>query len=353
MIGQWEKSYWPSFLPFCSESNIWIRRRRGNMQKIWVRKQKVGAGNIFVSPIPKQMEILSNKEPYILVEGFTRYLVEDGKRPKTIESYIGDVTGFVDFLVDMGMESKGELERFHITSYRNYLVKSGYEASTINKKINSLQSFNQWQIAKGITKESVVDLRKDRVKVVGGSEKQVEIYQERQLDRLLFFIRGEQVSVRDRAIVLTLLYSGVRVSELCDIKVRNVDFMTGHLKVCGKGGKVREVPMKQEVIEAIKEYLADRSKNKYSESEYLFLGQRGPIQRDAVNTMLEKLTDTARLDFRLKPHAFRHTFCSRLVSKGVPLTTVSKLAGHSSIETTAKFYVNSSRDDKMRAVNLL
>ena len=111
--------------------------------------------------------------------------------------------------------------------------------------------------------------------------------------------------------------------------------------------------LKPEVIKAYKDYLTVRSRNKRSDSVYLFLGQRGPLQRDAVNTLLESLTVKADLDVRLKPHTFRHTFCSRLVKKGVPLTTVSKLAGHSSIETTARFYVNSSKEDKMQAVNLL
>lgn len=310
-----------------------------------------------VYPTLKRTEISAPSVPVTeengIVEGFTQYLVEDGKRPKTVESYVGDVVGFLDYLRGNGTDFTGDLKRFHITSYRNHLVESAYEASTINKKINSLQSFNRWLVDSGLTPETVVDLRKDRVRVASGSEKQVEVYQEKQLDRLLFYVQGEKVSARDRAVVLTLLYTGVRVSELCDIRVMNIDFLTGHLKVVGKGGKVREVPLKPEVLEAMREYLTLRAQSKYADSEYLFLGQRGPLQRDAVNTLLEKLTDRARLDVRLKPHTFRHTFCTRLVKKGVPLTTVSKLAGHNSIETTARFYVNSSRDDKMKAVSML
>ena len=299
----------------------------------------------------KQIEL--NQRTKEIVQGFARYLTEDGKRTKTVESYGGDTTGFLAYLAQMGTEFTGDLKRFHITSYRNNLVENGYEASTVNKKINSLQSFNRWLVDKGLTSETVIDLRKDRVKVASGSEKQVEVYTEQQLERLLFFVQGEKVSARDRAVVLTLLYTGVRVSELCDVSVKNIDFLTSHLKVVGKGGKVREVPLKPEVMEAIKDYLSVRVKNSHSDSEQLFLGQRGPLQRDAVNTLLERLTVRAGLNVRLKPHTFRHTFCTRLVGKGVPLTTVSKLAGHAGIETTARFYINSSRDDKIRAVGML
>ncbi len=285
-------------------------------------------------------------------EQFAQYLKEDGKRLPTIQSYAGDVNGFLTYLQQMGTGFDGNLKRFHIISYRNRLVEDGYEASTVNKKINSLQAFNRWLIDRGMTVDAVVDLRKDRVKTAAGSEKQVEVFSEKQLERLLFCIQGE-ANTRDRAIVLTLLYTGIRVSELCEIKLRYLDFLINHLKIVGKGGKVREVPLKPEVTEGIKAYLPDRADSKYAQSENLFLGQRGPLQRDAVNTLLERLANKAGLDVRLKPHTFRHTFCTRLVKKGVPLPVISKLAGHASIETTARFYLSTSKEDKIQAVSVL
>jgi integrase/recombinase XerD len=135
--------------------------------------------------------------------------------------------------------------------------------------------------------------------------------------------------------------------------MKNIDFLIGHLQVIRKGGKICEIPLKEEAVEAIKEYLVERNESRYKDSEYLILGQRGAIQRDAVNTLLEKYIRQGTFDKKLKPHTFRHTFCTRLINKGVPLTTVSKLAGHASIETTAKFYINSSKEDKIRAVSML
>lgn len=289
-----------------------------------------------------------------LVEEFKTFLREDGKSPKTIESYVGDIAGFVMYLRTMGVEFRGELRRFHITSYRNYLIENNYQTATINKKVNSLQCFNHYLLKRGLTEEIVVDLRKDRMKVAFGSEIQVEVFSEKQVERMLFYIQNQdKVSCRDRMIILLLMYTGVRVSELCNIKIKNIDFLTGQLKVLGKGGKIREVPLKAEVVEVIKEYLSERADNQFSDSDYLILGQRGAVKRDAINTLLEKHTEELKLGVKLKPHTFRHTFCTRLVSKGVPLTTVSKLAGHSSVETTAKFYINCSKEEKIRAVSLL
>jgi integrase/recombinase XerD len=108
------------------------------------------------------------------------------------------------------------------------------------------------------TNEIVVDLRKYRVKVALGSEKQVE--------RMLFYIQNqENVSRRDKMIILLLMYTGVRVSELCSIRINNIDFLTSHLKKHGKGGKIREVPLNNEVVEAIKEYLVERNDSEFSD----------------------------------------------------------------------------------------
>ena len=289
-----------------------------------------------------------------ILNDFERHLIEDGKRPKTVESYVGDIKGLLTYLDEGKVVFDGVLNRYYITSYKNKLMEKDYEPTTINKKINSISSFNTYLVDNGYMNEVVINLKRDRVRIANGSEKAVEIYDDKLVNNLCLYVTNrEKVSCRDKMIILLLLFTGVRVSELCSIKIKHIDFLTGHLKVTGKGGKIREIPLKDEVIEAIKGYIRERCKSKYKGSEYLILGQRGAIQRDAVNTLLEKHTRLGGFDKKLKPHTFRHTFCTRLVKKGVPITTVSKLAGHSNVETTAKFYINSSREDKIRAVNLL
>jgi site-specific recombinase XerD len=184
----------------------------------------------------------SKVEMYDITDRFEENLRSDGKGKKTIESYVGDVQGFMKYLNSMGTEFETEIKRFHITSYKNYLLESGYQATTINKKINSLMAFNLFLIATGSMSEVAIDLRKDRIKVAFGSEHQVEIYPEKELERLQFYIENDKkVNKRDKMIILLLMFTGVRVSELCDIKLKNIDNLTGQLKVNGKGGKQREV----------------------------------------------------------------------------------------------------------------
>jgi integrase/recombinase XerD len=104
-----------------------------------------------------------------LVQNFKVNLEEDGKSIKTVESYVGDTSAFVTFLEGKGVDFNGEMKRFYITSYRNYLVENQYELSTINKKVNSIQSFNKYLVDNGYTKDVVVDISKDRVKLAYGS----------------------------------------------------------------------------------------------------------------------------------------------------------------------------------------
>lgn len=288
-----------------------------------------------------------------IIEDFKMSLIEDGKSHKTIESYVGDIKAFIEFLRTKGVEFNGALQRFYIVSYKNFLVESNYEVATINKKINSIHALNRYLVATGDMKEIVVENSKDRVKIAYGSEKQVEVYSDKEVDKILFYIQNEKkVNKRNKVIVMMLLYTGVRVSELCNIKLKDIDFLNYLIKIYGKGGKFREVPMKFDLADAIKEYIKDRDYN-LKDSEYLIIGQRGALRRDAINTMLERLTEDIGMINKLKPYTFRHTFCTRLINRGVPISTVSKLAGHSSVDTTMTFYINSSREEKMKAVSLL
>ncbi|MBU3144619.1 tyrosine-type recombinase/integrase [Clostridium sp. CF012] len=289
-----------------------------------------------------------------ILTDFEQALVADGKALKTIESYIGDIRVFLGWLESKGNIFIGNLKRFHITAYRNYLVQNNYEINTINKKINSLQSFGQYLMDEKYLTEQVVNLRKDKLKVAAGSEKEVEVFTDAEVERFLFYIQSEKVRARDSLIILLLLYTGVRVSELVNVKLRDVDMLSMNLTVAwGKGGKRREVPLKGEVVDSVKEYLeGERRVNKFASSEYLILTNRSPrMDRDAVNSVLKKME--SKLIIRMHPHKFRHTFCTRLLKKGVELTTVAKLAGHSSIQTTASFYINTSSKDKREAVERL
>ncbi|ATA61485.1 tyrosine recombinase xerD [Geobacillus stearothermophilus] len=273
------------------------------------------------------------------IEKFEQWLFAEGKAPKTIESYVNDVKGFQSYLQEK-LKDMPVLSRFSFVKYKEHLMKEGYAVSTINKKINSLKVYNDFLRTEGIVNESFIQLKRDRIKIADGSEEPVDALTEEQVEKLLFYVEDRRkVTLRNKLIVYLLLYTGVRVSELVGIQIADIDFLTSTLKVTGKGGKRREIGLRQDVLHLIRQYMKEeRSESVFRDSPYLLLSQRaGKMHRDAVRGWLAKISK--ELGFKLHPHLFRHTFCTRLLKKGVDLTTVSKLAGHSTVNMTAKYYI--------------
>jgi integrase/recombinase XerD len=287
------------------------------------------------------------------IEKFEQWLFAEGKAPKTIESYVNDVKGFQSYLQEK-LKDMPVLSRFSFVKYKEHLMKEGYAVSTINKKINSLKVYNDFLRTEGIVNESFIQLKRDRIKIADGSEETVDALTEEQVEKLLFYVEDRRkVTLRNKLIVYLLLYTGVRVSELVGIQIADIDFLTSTLKVTGKGGKRREIGLRQDVLHLIRQYMKEeRSESVFRDSPYLLLSQRaGKMHRDAVRGWLAKISK--ELGFKLHPHLFRHTFCTRLLKKGVDLTTVSKLAGHSTVNMTAKYYIQTTRQEKLDAVQLL
>lgn len=287
---------------------------------------------------------------------FEAYLLADGKAPKTIASYLSDVRSFYKYLNELKITEPTKITRAHITGFRSQMLHQEYKPATINKAVNSLNAYTKFLIEKKVLPPQVplVKSNQDRVNVAADCAHAVEVFTEEELSKILSYINSpDALSQRDRLLVYYLLYTGCRVSELCSTKISDLDLLTGQIKVSGKGGKIREVPLRPDLVEMIQLYIKEkRAQSKFSDSAYLFVSQRADqLNRDTVNKVLEKIGTATGL--HIYPHKLRHQFCSKLISAGVPLTTVSRLAGHADPATTAEYYVNTSRKDKENAVNLL
>jgi len=289
-----------------------------------------------------------------LVEGFEQWLFEEGRSAKTIESYVGDVRGFNKYLDEKAANEQQPLSRFSFVRYKQYLFDCHYAISTIQKKINSLKVYNDFLQKNGFVNDSYIQLKRDNVQVAAGSEHVVTALSEKEVEKLLFYLEDDtKVSYRNKLMAYLLLYTGVRVTELVNIKLSDIDLLTATLTVHGKGGKVREISLRQDVIQLIKQYqLCERKISRFSDSEYLLVSQRAKqLHRDAVRNWLSNISE--EIGIHLHPHLFRHTFATRLLRKGVDLTTVSKLTGHSTVNMTAKFYIQTTREEKQIAVEKL
>lgn len=289
-----------------------------------------------------------------LLKEFQQWLVEDGKSLKTVESYANDVKQFQLYLTEKVADEQQPLSRFSFVRYKQDLLDQEFKISTINKKVNSLKVFNDFLQLKGIVDGNYIHLRKDRVQIASGSEQVVEALTDAEVERVLAFVQDEtRVSIRNRLIVQTLLHTALRVSELVNIKLTDIDALTFTLLVRGKGGKVREIGIRNDLMELIKVYReGERKESKFHDSEYLFVSQRSKIMhRDAVRDWLANVS--GEIGIKLYPHIFRRTCATLLLARGVPIVTVSKILGHHSVDMTSKLYILTSRKDKQQALDLL
>ncbi len=139
------------------------------------------------------------------VEAFAKWLLEEGKATKTIESYVCDVQGFQSFSQNKAKDVP-VLSRFSFVRYKEFLIKENYAVSTINKKINSLKVYNDFLRIKGIVGESCIQLKRDQIKIATGSENSVDALSEEQVEALLCYVENRnKVSTRNK-LMFSLVY---------------------------------------------------------------------------------------------------------------------------------------------------
>ena len=152
---------------------------------------------------------------------------------------------------------------------------------------------------------------------------------------------------RNRAIIETLYSCGLRVSELINLKISNIQFIEGYLKVTGKGNKERLAPIGSKAIKYISLYINEvrvHQKIKKDQQDYVFINNRGSkLTRVMIFTIIKKLVTIAGIQKKISPHTFRHSFATHLIEGGADLRAVQEMLGHESI-TTTEIYTHLDKD---------
>jgi integrase/recombinase XerD len=220
---------------------------------------------------------------------------------------------------------------------RGYLqdqTRQGQSTRTVARRLAALRSFLRWQISEGRDVTPVLQ-QLERPKPERPLPK---VLSRAQVSQLITGGPDPESSLfwRDVAILELLYASGLRASELCDLKVRDVNLQVGCVRVLGKGMKERIVPLGQAASEAVAKYLSDCRPNlAHDASERLFLSRTGkPLERVALWMLIEKYGRRSGLLKSISPHVLRHCFATHLLGGGADLRVVQELLGHSDISTT-------------------
>jgi integrase/recombinase XerC len=280
---------------------------------------------------------------------------ERGLSVKTIGAYAYDLAKFSEFVnKELGKGWRLEdIDQYVIKAYMQFLADTGYKkgnsAVSRGRKLATIKSFFKYLISEGKIKTDLAS----QVKMPKIKQKEPSYLTEQEYKRLLRVVRKNATKyfkARDTAIITLLLGMGLRLSELVELKIGDVNFDDGSIKVTRKGNQERILPANDGVMISIQRYLKTRKDS--SSSSPLFLSKRNKrIDNASVWYMVKKYLKQAQIEKdKLSPHTLRHTFATTLLKQGENILTIKELLSHRNLRTTER-YLHINGEDLKSAVN--
>ena len=270
-----------------------------------------------------------------LTEAFLNYLeAERNYSPLTVKSYGDDLLAFETFFTGMDSSITWEtVDADIIRDWMEYMMDKGNSATSINRRLSALRSFYRFALRRHL-------VEKDPAHGIIGPKKGKPLPQfvkEQEMDKLLddLLTDDSYKVVRARTILILLYEAGLRVSELVGLDDDSVDFVNNQLKVLGKRNKERVIPFGEEMLQALKQYMALRDEEIQRSSPALLLTEKGErVSTRQVRTEVKKYLSMVTTLKKRSPHVLRHSFATAMLNHEAGLESVKKLLGHQSLSTT-------------------
>lgn len=265
-----------------------------------------------------------------IIDDFVLFLAsERGASPHTIEAYHRDIRRFFAYCSTL----PHQITRQDIANYTQALREKKYAPTTISRSLMALKVFFQFCKREGYVTQNItkhIDTPKPWYRLPA-------VLSEEEMNRLLHTPDdATEEGARDRAILEVLYATGIRVSELCQLNLHSVD--DTFLRVLGKGGKERIVPIGSQAIAAIDHYLGQFRLGIEEPHSPLFLNQRKKrISREFVWGLVKKYANQAQIAKNVHPHTFRHSFATHLLDHQADLRIIQEMLGHASIKSTDRY----------------
>ena len=264
------------------------------------------------------------------------------KEDTTVESYIEDIYKYLEYIEkNKHIYNALDINSNSIINYLSYLDKNNYEKSTIVRKITSIKLFHKYLNEKYNIPDVSTKIDKPRVR-----RKLPNILTIEEVDNLLNIQLSNAYDFRNKAMLELMYSSGLRVSELVELKIKDIDLDNGYVKCFGKGSKERIVPIGELAVDYLKKYIyeyRDSMKKGYY-TENVFLNNHGKkISRQGFFLIIKEIAKEKKIEKNITPHMLRHSFATHLLNNGADLRTIQEMLGHSSI-TTTQIYTNVSTD---------
>ena len=269
------------------------------------------------------------------IENFRNYLkLERGLSINSIKSYEYDIVQFKNFIIENKIDESPK--KCSKSTVKRYLYKnlSNKKTRSQARSISALKGFFNYLLFEGkINSSPLNDIESPKIE-----NKLPEVLTEDEIKRLISSVKiDSEFGQRNKAIIEVLYGTGIRVSELTELKMSNIFFNENIIKVTGKGNRERFVPLGKIASIEIKKYLNDREKLKVDSkfSDILFLNRYGrQLTRSMIFKVINDSSKNAGIDKKISPHTLRHSYATHLLKNGADLRTIQLILGHESITTT-------------------
>ncbi len=279
----------------------------------------------------------------IIIKQFADYLrVERGLAANTVKAYSRDLTGFAVFLKDTNLDSVLEATRLDIAGYLAHLHRRELSSSTIDRKTDSLRSFYRFLAAEKYTEDDPTRL----IESARSWSKLPGVLSEEEVQSLLDQPdTSKPLGLRNKVIIEIMYAAGLRVSELVELKITDLNPEIGYIRCLGKGNKERVVPVGSKALAAVQEYLNSGRPLLRPKCDHLLVNYMGnKLTRDGVRKIIQKLAKSAGIQKNVSPHTLRHCFATHLLEGGADLRSLQEMLGHADISTTQIYtHVDSKR----------
>ncbi len=271
----------------------------------------------------------------ILIDQFLDYLsLELGLSPNTREAYKADLVSFSSFLDGGKSFSFNDVVRQDVLDYLMSEKERGLSVNSISRHLVAIKMFFRYMQRENMLDKNVTDVMDSpRLwRVLPGVLSATEV------DRLLSVpVGNDRISVRDKAMLELMYATGLRVSEVANLRLDDLHFDEGYLRCLGKGMKERIIPFGGRASDSLQRYLVE-FREKFVKDDYeraVFLTYRGAkFSRKGIWKSIKKYAASAGIIKNVSPHTLRHSFASHLLANGAPLRVIQEMLGHSDISTT-------------------
>lgn len=268
------------------------------------------------------------------INQYLAHLKKDKKMTKnTIEAYKRDMLHFAEFLNSRGIDSVKGIGNTEIVGYIIELKDKDRSVSTVNRKLASLRSYFRYNLSEG----NISSDPTDGIKTPKMQKKEITYLTIEEMDKVLstpdVTIKGK----RDRAILELMYATGIRVSELIDIKVQDINLRIGFLSCYSPGSKPRIIPLGRPARAVIEEYIYDARAEfkKNNDTEILFLNYKGnKFTRQGLWKLIKQYAKLAGIETEITPQIFRNSFAVHMIQNGADLKSLQELLGHEDIAAT-------------------